>query len=246
MKGFKIAWNIITWLLVILCVLLAVALVGVRLFGIEPYIVLSGSMEPEYHVGSIIYLEQVEPEEIQVGDPITYEVDGLDEACTHRVIEVDKEGRCFKTKGDANDTADGKSVPFDALLGKPIFHIPQLGYLANELNQPYGKMIVISAVCVLLLLIIVPSFFTVSPKKEEESDGEQDDTMSDQARAELEQQLQALREKAAQQAENESADQAPAQEVAEEQAQAPQVAEETQEAEGEPNSQPAEDSAQND
>ena len=49
-KGFKV----VTTLLVAVIVLLAVLLVGVRLIGLEPYTVLSGSMEPTYHTGSLI------------------------------------------------------------------------------------------------------------------------------------------------------------------------------------------------
>ena len=52
----KAVWNIITNILVGLVVLLAIALVGVRLVGIQVFTVLSGSMEPAYHVGSLIYV----------------------------------------------------------------------------------------------------------------------------------------------------------------------------------------------
>lgn len=53
--------QIISTILVALVVLLAVALVGVRLAGIRTFTVLSGSMEPTYHVGSLIYVKKVEP-----------------------------------------------------------------------------------------------------------------------------------------------------------------------------------------
>ena len=41
---FKKVWNLITSILVALVVLLAIALVGVRLIGLRTYVVLSGSM----------------------------------------------------------------------------------------------------------------------------------------------------------------------------------------------------------
>ena len=50
--------QIISTILVALVVLLAVALVGVRLAGIRTFTVLSGSMEPTYHVGSLIYVKK--------------------------------------------------------------------------------------------------------------------------------------------------------------------------------------------
>lgn len=44
-KTVKKAWNIITSIIVALAVLLAAALVGVRLVGFQVFTVLSGSME---------------------------------------------------------------------------------------------------------------------------------------------------------------------------------------------------------
>ena len=54
---FKKVWNLITSILVALVVLLAIALVGVRLIGLRTYVVLSGSMEPAYPTGSLIYVK---------------------------------------------------------------------------------------------------------------------------------------------------------------------------------------------
>ena len=53
---FKKIWNVVSTVLVAAVVLLAVLLVGVRLFGLQVYTVLSGSMEPAYPVGSLIYV----------------------------------------------------------------------------------------------------------------------------------------------------------------------------------------------
>ncbi|MEA5152866.1 MAG: S26 family signal peptidase [Oscillospiraceae bacterium] len=53
-KTLKRIWSIGSTVLVAAAVLLALLLVGVRLFGLRVYTVLSGSMEPTYHTGSII------------------------------------------------------------------------------------------------------------------------------------------------------------------------------------------------
>ena len=53
--------QIISTILVALVVLLAVALVGVRLAGIRTFTVLSGSMEPTYHVVTSRTLKMLEP-----------------------------------------------------------------------------------------------------------------------------------------------------------------------------------------
>ena len=55
--------NAVGTVIVILAVLLAVLLVGVRLTGLQVYTVLSGSMEPAYHVGSIKTLSLIQTEQ---------------------------------------------------------------------------------------------------------------------------------------------------------------------------------------
>ena len=65
MKALKTVWNAITTVLVALVVVLAILLVGVRVVGLTPYVVLSGSMEPTYHTGSLIYVKKVDPVTIE-------------------------------------------------------------------------------------------------------------------------------------------------------------------------------------
>ncbi|MBR5981218.1 MAG: signal peptidase I, partial [Firmicutes bacterium] len=110
MRTLKKIWNAVATVFVVLIVILAMALVGARLVGFRVFSVLSGSMEPTYHVGSLIYVKNVDPQEIKVGDPITFVLDESLAVATHRVVEIhtgDDGMLRFKTKGDANDTPDG-------------------------------------------------------------------------------------------------------------------------------------------
>ena len=59
------------------CVLLAVALAAPRVLGLTPFVVLSGSMEPTYPVGSLVYVRSVDASELRVGDPVTFTLEGL-------------------------------------------------------------------------------------------------------------------------------------------------------------------------
>ena len=142
---------------VILLLLLAVLLAGVRLVGIQPYMVLSGSMEPTYHVGSMIYVISVDPMDLKDGDPLTYRLNG-ETVVTHRIVErVDtgSGGYAFRTKGDANQLVDGALVKPEHILGKPVFSIPYLGFVANVVQNPPGIYLVI-AFC--MMLLIFPAF----------------------------------------------------------------------------------------
>ena len=62
-------WNAVLAVLLALVAALVIAFAGVRLIGLTPYAVLSGSMEPELPVGSLIYVRAVDPSEVVVAIP---------------------------------------------------------------------------------------------------------------------------------------------------------------------------------
>ena len=154
----KKIWNVASSILVALVVLLALLLVGARLVGLQVFVVLSGSMEPTYHTGSLIYVKKVDPYTIQEGQPITFMMSETTVA-THRVVGIvpDEEDPTvirFRTKGDANDAEDGGLVHYKNVIGTPVFSIPYLGYVADYIQHPPGMYVAISAGAVLLLLVL--------------------------------------------------------------------------------------------
>lgn len=171
--AIKRIWNWISGVLVGIVVLLAIALVGVRLVGLQPYVVLSGSMEPTYHVGSLIYVKSVDYKQLKAGDPITYMI-SQDTVVTHRIIEVlvdeeEPDTLRYFTKGDANDVPDGTSVHYKNIIGKPVFAIPYLGYVSNYIQNPPGKYVAIAAGALLILLVFLPDVFSDEEKEKAKS-----------------------------------------------------------------------------
>ena len=169
-KSIIKVWNVFTSVLVALVVILALLLVGVRVFGMQVFTVLSGSMEPVYHVGSLIYVKETDPMTLQPGDVITFMLDE-DTVATHRIVDVipDEEDSSvirFQTKGDANDAVDGSLVHYKNVLGTPVFTIPKLGYLASYIQNPPGTYVAISAGAVLLALVFLPDLFGGDEKPE--------------------------------------------------------------------------------
>lgn len=174
-KTVKIIWRIITWILVAAVAAFAILLVGVRIIGIQPYTILSGSMEPDYPVGSLIYVKEVDYQEIQSGDVITFMLDESTVA-THRVVEVvpdetDSSVLRYRTKGDANDIEDGSLVHYKNVIGSPIFCIPGLGYIANFVQQPPGLYFTISGIACLILLLFIPDLFDKKNKDDDNKKG---------------------------------------------------------------------------
>ncbi|HJB92014.1 MAG TPA: signal peptidase I [Candidatus Eisenbergiella merdigallinarum] len=163
-KTVRKVWNIVSSVIVALAVLLAVALVGVRLVGVQVFAVLSGSMEPAYHTGSLIYVKSVDYTELEEGDVITFLLDE-DTVATHRIVEVvpdesDPSTLRFRTKGDANDAEDGGLVHYKNVIGTPVFTIPKLGYAVDYIQRPPGMYVAISAGAILLLLVFLPDLFS--------------------------------------------------------------------------------------
>lgn len=149
-------WNVCTTMLVIVAMALALLLAGVRLFGLTPYCVLSGSMEPAYPVGSLIYVQDCAASDVQVGDAITFVLNADLELATHRVVAIDAERRQFTTRGDANEAPDGNPVAFENLVGRPVFAIPCLGYVSHWISNPPGMYLAIALGVALVLLLFLP------------------------------------------------------------------------------------------
>lgn len=172
-KTVKKIWNGVTTVLVALVVLLALLLVGARVVGMQVFSVLSGSMEPTYHTGSLIYVKTVDPYEITVGDPITFMLDE-NTVATHRVVEIvpDEEDSSvirFRTKGDANEAVDGSLVHYKNVIGTPVFTIPYLGYVSNYVQNPPGTYLAISAVAIILILMFIPELFGPADKEDKKN-----------------------------------------------------------------------------
>lgn len=166
MKTLLKIWNIFADILLILALLLVIAFVGAKFIGYTPYVVTSGSMKPRYPVGSIIYVKEVEPEEVRVEDAITFYLSG-DTVATHQVWQIDTEERIFRTQGinnfdeNGNIIHDAAPVPFDDLIGKPVLCIPKLGVVYELLQKPAGLCAVVFAA----VLVILVSALT-APKRE--------------------------------------------------------------------------------
>ena len=162
-------WNAATSVLVSVLLILAVALWGVRFLGMDVFVVQSGSMEPAYHVGSVVYVRSVKPSELEVGDVITFNMTGTLRG-THRIIEVVDDGgsRAFRTKGDANEEADLGLVKPSSIVGKVVFSLPYLGYFAAFIQQPPGSYLLISVGALILLLILLPDLLFPENKTKNE------------------------------------------------------------------------------
>ena len=165
--------KISSYIIVAIAVLFATIIVGIKAFGLQIYTVLSGSMEPELKVGSIIYVEDIDPNTLNVGDIITYKLSS-NTLSTHRITEilVDEENPeilHFKTKGDANKDEDALTVEIEDIKGRVVFDIPYLGYLVSYIQAPPGNYVAIAVGGLLIAYVFFVDAIT-SEKKDKKKE----------------------------------------------------------------------------
>ena len=134
----KKLFSALSTLAVIVVLVLTVLLVGARFVGLTPYSVLSGSMEPAYSVGDLLYVKQIPPEEIKAGMPITFVANEHLVIVTHRVTDVYKRTSVQEPVVDKNGKAaigrDGKPITQDIPLDEPVYYFKTRGD-ANEFDD---------------------------------------------------------------------------------------------------------------
>ena len=164
-------------------ILVALVLVGPRLFGIHCFAVTSGSMVPSYPVGCVVYAVPTKAEEIQAGDVISFNLT-QSVVATHRVTAVNIEERSFTTKGDANANEDGRHTSFDSLIGKVSFSLPLLGYLVMWLT-PQKLLILLIPLVILLLIPDKGKKGEKDPEKQNGNDTGQENAAGNDIRKEI-------------------------------------------------------------
>lgn len=174
-QSFSKIWSIVSTVLVGAVVVLAVLLLGGRLLGWQVFTVVSGSMEPVYHVGDLLYVRPTDPADLQPGDVITFVMNEQLVVGTHRIVEVEDTGErlYFYTKGDANAAMDAAPVAQENVLGTPVFSIPLLGYVAAFVQQPPGSYVAVAVGAVLLVLVLLPDLPGSKKRREHQQQAQQ-------------------------------------------------------------------------
>ncbi len=116
------------------------------------FTVLSGSMEPEFSAGSVIFVRALPA--YGVGDIVTRSAPSGRTTVTHRIVGTgERRGEAyFRTKGDANELADGEEVRPENILGKVFLDIPYLGYAVTFAKTPNGFLFLVLIPAILIIL----------------------------------------------------------------------------------------------
>lgn len=139
------------------------------IFGYKSFIVLSGSMESKIDIGDLVIVKQTKFNDLKVNDIIAFR-DNEKLVTTHRIIgevNVDNQ-KCFKTKGDSNNTEDEGVVCEKQVEGKYQWKIAKIGSFIMFIQTPLGFMIMMLTILIICILI----YFISSKKVEKMTDEE--------------------------------------------------------------------------
>ncbi len=167
-KALKLISNIFFTVFMLIMVFLIIMTAQSRFTGREPslfgnrlYVVDSGSMEPTLPLNSLILVNEKNPDLIEKGDILTYDVSS-DARVTHRVIDVGENNDYFITQGDANNVEDSAPVERENVIGVVRFTIPYIGYAFRFLSSTPGIVFILG---VGLIAFIAPILFKAKPKQ---------------------------------------------------------------------------------
>jgi len=161
---------------VVACVIAALMFVP-GLLGYDRYVITGGSMSGTFERGSLVFERQVPVEDLNVGDVITYlppAESGISELVTHRVISITPNpdvsgGLVFKTKGDANASADPWTFTLaDTVQPRVLGWIPLVGWIFIALSAPGIRMLAIGIPAAVIALLFLLDFVRGLRRRDEE------------------------------------------------------------------------------
>ena len=178
--GKGIAFFILRCLLVIILVQKIPSSKNISVFGIRIYNVATGSMEPVYKVGDIIFIKKIDGKDIKIGDDVTFDTEKIQYegfTITHRVIDkkYDDEDKQyhFITKGVANAVED-EEITQSQIYGKVIYKSIVLSFISKLTNNIITYFVIVLIIGVSLSLQIVTEKF--SEMDEEDIEDDEDDS----------------------------------------------------------------------
>ncbi len=188
-KGINAIFTLIKIICVIVLVLLIFVLAMQRfsnnkiaIGGFRVFNVVTTSMVPEYVVGDVVVVKDVDPDTLKLGDDITYlgkEDSFANRVVTHRLIRIEETtvGKRFHTQGIANPTED-PTITADQIYGKVVYKCIVISALAKLMNNMTLFYVVVFIPLAILIVMQIIDF--ANSRKEIDDDDDEDDDEDDE------------------------------------------------------------------
>ena len=122
------------------------------IFGYSSLMVATGSMSGTIEEGDLIIIKDTG--DYKIGDIVTFFQDGDDIPTTHRIYNIDDEGK-WVTRGDANNSYDKRSITSDEIIGEVVLVIPYVGTFIDCAVEGGGLIYIIGIFLILGLGIYI-------------------------------------------------------------------------------------------
>lgn len=146
------------------------------ILGYSFFRVMTGSMEPEMPVNSLIVVEKTPVQDLEPGDVISFysrDPSLAGEVNTHRIVDIsDEEGtRLFQTKGDANNVPDRYITREEDVIGKVVFTSLFAGKLIRLASNPVIFLpFIVLPMAIMLIYSIYKSYRIAKTMVQEEEE----------------------------------------------------------------------------
>jgi len=136
--------------------------------GYSCFTVLSGSMQHEMPVGSLVITKKTDPRKLQIGDNITFDKYPAT-TVTHKIVGIyenynGRDSIGFKTQGVNNPQPDKDIVDAANIVGKVVFSAAGIGTLLSALAENLWIAMIVFGL-LLILSLILQIFFKIKSKE---------------------------------------------------------------------------------
>ena len=116
-------------------------------FGIRTAIVTTGSMEPKIKINDYVVVKK--PNDIKVGDIVSYTSKDTKNDVIHRIVKIDN--NMVTTKGDANNTQD-EPINKKQINGIYICKIKYLGNIIVLITKPIVFSVIMTTLVIFMFM----------------------------------------------------------------------------------------------
>lgn len=178
-KFFKIVFNIVKYLYLFVLVIYLVFIcihrlsIDTSIFGYRLFTMDNNEMAPKYKYNDIVVVKEYNPDELKVGNDISY----LGDCCgqggmiiNHRIIKIDKESNKIITKG-INSSLEDPEIKYKQVIGKVIGILPGINFLHHILKNQIGFFIVVFLpLMITIIVLIIETIKDIKKGKQEKED----------------------------------------------------------------------------
>lgn len=142
------------------------------IFGYSSLIVATGSMNgSEVNEGDLIIIKDTD--DYKIGEIVTFFQDGDEIPTTHRIINIDEDGK-WVTRGDANNSKDKRSITSDEIIGEVVLVIPYVGTFIDWAVEGGGLIYIVG-----IFLILGLGIYIIKGDDDEEEEKSSEPTPSE-------------------------------------------------------------------